>query len=536
VSTDPAAPARDDGSRVPGRTVLGLALVLMVALAARYAALPGSTERTMDPDGPHLLNIARCFERGQGFSNPAAWPAWVKPAKLPAPETFKEPGYPWTIAKLAPLVGGEFRAAILLSMLAGLALPFVVFAFARSMGLDPLEATLAAWLTAASPLLTFMSVRVTVDSLFPALLLTAFALAAWRPNGNDSPGTKPIWVDIVTGIVAGLSFMVRGQTLVAGPALIVLIIARRERKQATLGAALALVAAVATAAPFLARNLRLFGVPFYSDVGEYGLWPYVDHLKFSHGLEHPPAPLGFALTHIPEVLRHMAESLFRFCVYALPQDILGNAAWLVPLVAGTVFALKRGWRFLPVWLYVGATVVFIFAINWDARYWASTVPFWALLTAIGGAWVARTLGPYVIGGPLRAIHLLMLAIIVTVAVQAEGTRRQVAHFVAPEVDAAIAEAPFLAAHLAPDEAVMVVTTSFYSWFADRNSVHLVIADDAGFAATVRRLRVRYAALPSSRLAEFAARYPGGHLPDMLVLDHVDPQRDVTVFRVEDAAR
>ena len=95
---------------------------------------------------------------------------------------------------------------------------------------------------------------------------------------------------------------------------------------------------------------------------------------------------------------------------------------------------------------------------------------------------------------------------------------------------------FLAAHLARDEAVMVVTTSFYSWFADRNSVHLVIADDAGFAATVRRFKVRYAALPSSRLVEFAARYPGGHLPAMLVLDHVDPQRDVTVFRVEDAAR
>jgi hypothetical protein len=62
----------------------------------------------------------------------------------------------------------------------------------------------------------------------------------------------------------------------------------------------------------------------------------------------------------------------------------------------------------------------------------------------------------------------------------------------------------------------------------------VIADRERFMATVRRLRVRYAALPTSRLAEFAARYPGGSLPASLVLDHEDPRHDVTVFRVVDA--
>jgi hypothetical protein len=526
MSAAPAASATPVSERRPLDTAISLALILVVALGARLVALPGSTERSMDPDGPHLLNIARCFERGQGFSNPAAWPAWVKPAKLPAPETFKEPGYPWTIARLARVTGGEFRAAILLSLIAGLVLPLALFAFARSMGLDPLEATLAGLLVAASPLATFMAVRVTVDSLFPALLMITFALAAWRP--------RPAWADVATGIVAGLSFMVRGQTLVAAAALAVLLAVRRPRRDAIAGLVIAGLLATATASPFLIRNLKLFGVPFYSDVGEYGLWPYVDHLTFSHGLERPPPPLAFALTHIPEVLRHMAESLFRFCVYAMPGDILGNPVWIVPLVAGTLFALRRGWRFLPLWLYTGATVLFIFAINWDARYWASTVPFWALLTAMGAAWIARTLGPYPVAGPVRGVHVLIVAMAITFAVQADGTRRRVAHFLAPEVDAAIAEAPFLRTHLAPDEAVMAVTTSFYSWFADRPSVHLVIADRERFEATLRRLKVRYAALPTSRLAEFAARYPGGKLPESLTLDHEDPRHDVTVFRVVDA--
>ncbi|MBI1796509.1 MAG: glycosyltransferase family 39 protein [Candidatus Eisenbacteria bacterium] len=509
------------------RAPWGLTLVIAVAIAARLVALPGSTERSMDADGPHLLNVARCFERGQGFSNPAAWPAWMKPARLPMPETFKEPGYPWLIARLARVAGGEFRAAILISLFAGLLLPVALFALARALGLDPAEATLAALIAAASPLGIFMSVRVTVDSLFPALLTAAFALAAWRP------APRPAWADVATGIAAGLAFMARGQALVATPALAVLLAARRPRAGAWSGIAIAAVAAITTASPFIVRNLRLFGVPFYSDVGEYGLWPYVDHLTFSHGLARPPAPLGFALTHVPEVLRHMGESLFRFCVYALPGDILGNAAWLVPLAAGAVLALLRGWTFLPVALYLGATIAFIFAINWDARYWASTVPFWALIAALGAAWVARTLGGHVVAGPVRASHVLIAATAVTIAVQAEDGRRQVARFLAPEMDAAIAEAPFLRSHLEPGEAVMAVTTSFYSWFADRPSVHLVIADRAAFAATVRRLRVRYAALPTSRLAEFAARYPDGRLPDLLVPDHEDPQRDVTVFRVVD---
>jgi hypothetical protein len=50
-----------------------------------------------------------------------------------------------------------------------------------------------------------------------------------------------------------------------------------------------------------------------------------------------------------------------------------------------------------------------------------------------------------------------------------------------------------------------------------------------------RLKVRWAALPTSRLAEFAARYPGGVLPRALVFDHADSVRDVTVFAVRPGA-
>lgn len=510
------------------RPVPALGVILVVALAARLIALPGSSERTMDPDGAHLLNIARCFERGQGFSNPGGWPAWMAPERLPMPETFKEPGVPWAIAALAPRVGGEFRAAVLISLLAGLALPFASFFLARNLGLDRSETALAALLVAVNPLAIFMSVRVTVDAAFPALLATAFALAAWRPT----PAARPLWADALTGLAVGLAFMVRGQTLTALPALAVMLAMRRPRAGAVRGGAVAFVAALLAASPFLLRNLRLFGVPFHSDIAAYGIWPYVDPITFSHGLERPPAPIAFAFAHIPEVLRHMLGSAARFAFFVLPRDIAGNPVWLPMLAVGAALSLGRWRSFIAPWAYVLPTLLFIFAVHWDSRYFTASIPFWAMLTAVGALWTARAIGDRMVWGPVRGRHLLIAVAVIAAAIQIETARRNVPRL-SPEVDAAIAEAPFLRSRLAPDEAVMVVTTSFYSWYADRPSVHLVIADETRFEATVRRLKVRYAALPTSRLAEFAERFPEGRLPRILVPDHEDPARDVTVFAIRE---
>ena len=507
-----------------------LLLILAVALVARLFALPASTERTMDPDSAHLMNVARCFERGQGFSNPAAWPAWVKPERLPMPETFKEPAYPYTVAKLAPLVGGEFRAGLLIALLSGLLLTVATWALARNLGLDRRVALLAGVLVAINPLSVFMSVRVMVDAMFPALLMTAFALAAWRPRGGL---VRPPVVDVLTGVALGLAFMTRAQALVAVPA-IALFVLRPFHPRAMRSLSFVLVPAIVTALPFIVRNLRLFGVPFYSDVGAYGLWPYVDHLTFSHGLDRPPAPIAFALSPLPQVAAHWVQSAVRFAIGYLPKEVGGHPVWMVPLAIGLVLA-ARSWRtLLAPGFYLVVTVTFIFAVNWDGRYFSSTVPLWSIATAMGAMWLVDRIGTAALWGWLRAPHVLIATLIVTGVLQVAAARRAL-QIRSPEIDAARTEAPFLREHLAPDEAVMVVTTSFWSWFADRPSVHLVIADDARFAEVVRRLKVRWAALPTSRIPTFAARYPNRQLPASLVVHHVDPKLDITVFQVRDAA-
>jgi 4-amino-4-deoxy-L-arabinose transferase-like glycosyltransferase len=514
-------------------TGLALTLVVAFALAARLAALTASSERNMDPDSAHLMNVARCFERGQGYSNPAAWPAWMKPARLPMPETFKEPGYPWAIARIAPLAGGEFRAGILLAMLFGLLLPLALYALARNLACDRETALLGAMLVAANPLAIRMSAVVMVDSIFPALVTLAFAAAAWRP-GDPGRERGPL-VDLGAGALIGLAFLVRAQALVTLPALALLLFARRPAARGLRSSALMLAAAIVAALPLLLRNLRLFGTPLHSDVAAYGIWPYVDTLAFSHGLAHPPAPLGFALHHVPQILRHMAESAVRFAVYAVPGDIAGNPAWVPLLFGGLALSLARPRDFGFAWVYAGITMVFIFAVLWDTRYFASTVPLWALFTAMGAMWLARAVGPLPLAGPLRGKHVLVASLVVLLAMQAAVARHGLQQVRPGEIEAAQALAPELRARLAPDESAMVVTTSFYAWFADRPMVHLVIADERDFMATVRRLKVRLAALPSSRLAQLAARFPAGHLPPQLVLERSDPALDVTLFSVRDSS-
>jgi hypothetical protein len=209
---------------------------------------------------------------------------------------------------------------------------------------------------------------------------------------------------------------------------------------------------------------------------------------------------------------------------------------MVPLAAGVLLSLARWRQWLFAYLQIGLTLTFIFAVNWDARYFASAVPLWCALTAPGAVWLARTLGPAPLLGRLRGAHLLAAILAVLVLLQAVAAWRIVVHQgTGTENAAARAEAPFLRAHLEPDEAVMALTTSFYAYWADRPAVYIPIADTPRFMEVVRRLKVRYAAFPTSALAMLAARYPDGRLPATLVFDHANDADDVTVFRVVDTA-
>jgi hypothetical protein len=512
-----------------------LLLIGLVTLCGRLAVLPHSTVDNMDDDSAHFLNVARCFARGQGFSNPAAWPAWLKPERLPMPETIKEPGYPWAIAKLARLAGSPFRAGQLISLLAGLLTPFLVWVLARRLEPERAVADLAGLIAAASPLLVAQSTRVMEESAFTAACMMVWVLLA---PPLENPGrharARDLARDATGGIALGIAFLLRAQTLIAAPAIAVLLATGSgARATALRRGAIVLVVAALTASPFLLRNLQLFGSPFHSDVAVFGLMPYRDMVDLSGTLERPEAPLGWALRHLPQVAATILVNAARFVVRVLPGAVLGSPVWVVPLAAGVALSLARWRRWLFVHVFLVTSALFLFAASRDPRYFVSSAPLLCLLAARGALWLAGGLAPLPLLGPVRGRHLLLATLAALLVLGPLVARRDVMKDTRPDNEAARAEAPFLQSHLAADEAVMALSTAYVAYWTDRPTVYLVIADPPGFMGVVRRFKVRYATLPTSRLADLARRYPDHQLPAAFAVDHVDAAHDLTVFRVRD---
>ena len=516
------------------RTVLLLLLLVLLAAIPRLAQLPAMRETNMEPDTAHFLNVARCLERGQGLSNPAAWPAWLRPARLPMPDTWKEPAYPWLIATLARAGIDPFRAGQAISLVAGLLLPLAVWLLARQVVADPRVAWLAALMVAGSPELIDKAVSALSESLFTLFVTLAFLCAAWRLR--DEPRRRTWRADALAGALFGACLLLRSQAALALPALAVLMLWGRPWRRFLAAGAVAGVAALVVLSPYIARNLRLFGVPFHSDAPLSAMWAYGDPIMLSHGLDRPAAFAGFAVRHPLEVLTHFLRGAWLFARAVLPFQLLGNPLWALAAVLG-LEAVRRSWRvgWFAV-LHIGLTVGLVLSISWEGRYFASTVPAWCLLAAVGANRAARALDRRWAAGanrtvpPLVATALLALAAIgPLVAVLRQPSRMSPPHF---EIAAARAYAPWLRARLAPDEAVMVVMTSYWAWFVDRPVVTLVIADSTQFLEEVRRLKVRWAVLPTEALPARIARYPDRRLPRALVVEGRDPALGVTVYRVD----
>jgi hypothetical protein len=430
---------------------------------------------------------------------------------------------------IKPLAGTPFRAGQTLSLLAGVLIPLLLYAFMRRLDDDPAVAMVAAYLAAFSPLMIAQSVYVMAESLFVALLLGAFFLAA-RPPRPDGTREAP-WQAATAGALFGLAFLVRGQALLAAPAFLVLLARDRPAGRGFGRWIEAIGVAVLVASPLLIRNLMQFGSVLHNDAAAFAVWPYVDHLRFSHGLDRPPEPLTFALVHLRAVAGQILESTTTFATRTLARDILGSFVWYVPLLVGGVIAARRLRTWAFAWLFLLASLPFLFAVYWAPRYFATLAPVFFAFTALGAVSIWQRVSPRI--SPARGAMIVAVLLGALAAYQSVRTWRAVPRTFTPELDAARAEAPFLTEHLAPDEAVMVNITSYWAWFTDRPAVHLVIDDDERTRDVLRRLRVRYAALPTSRLDEYAGRYPGGALPSYFELEYQNTELDVSIFRIRD---
>ena|GEM_PF-1573004 len=269
--------------------------------------------------------------------------------------------YPLLTAALAPLTGGPFAAARLLSNLAAAGLAWLAFAYGRRLA----GAAAGGWamaLAAVNPNLWTIGQHVTTDMLFAAL---AAASLLGGLHYLRAPAAAPA---LAAGLTLGLAAFTRANALFLVPALIAawLLAAPaappaapappapaapatgRGGRLPRLGhLAMAAAAAVLVLLPHWALRYAQFGNPFYDENWKnlalklYGWpdWSYLERVPFRS--------LAAVVAHDPSaVLRGGLAELWRFAAAGAAQ-LFGTWAHVLLIAAGALWAVApRGTRWL----------------------------------------------------------------------------------------------------------------------------------------------------------------------------------------------
>jgi hypothetical protein len=217
--------------------------------------------------------------------------------------------------------------------------------------------------------------------------------------------------------------------------------------------------------------------------------------------------------------------------HTLPQELLGSRIWLVPLAFGVGAASARVRAWWPLLLFAALTCGIFFVLEWLPRYFSALTPVACALTALGGVRLVRGAGPRAVVGPVRIAHVAGAGLAALLLLASANAARHAGETYHPEWAAARAWGPRLGARLAPGEAVMVDVTSYWALAADRPAVHAVLADERRLAATLARLRVRYAAMTPAFAHEYASRLPAGRLPDWIRPVEADSANGIGIYEV-----
>jgi hypothetical protein len=416
---EPEPRPQPPAGRRAGHLAIGAALVLWLALAVYGQRV-------------HWVEEAGTAER-DGYVGQAEL---LLSGSLPH-DPYRPLLYPLLTAALAPLAGGAFTAARLLSNAAAAALAWLAWAHGRRLG----GVAAGAWamaLVAVNPNLWILGQHVSTDMLFAALA-AASLLAALRYLQAPAPAPA-----LAAGFALGLAAFTRSNALFLLPGLLAAWwlappagAPGRRRRLAHL--ALAAAAALLALAPHWALRQAQFGSPFHDENWKnlawklYGYpdWSYLDRVPFRSAAE--------VVAHDPwAVLRGGAAELWRFATAGAAQ-LLGTWAHVLLLGAGAAWALvDRGTRRASAWLlfalgsFTAATALAFFTWGrllllllpgavaltfapWAARPAGNDVAAGASGAAAGAGAAGRT-------GRRRALAAVSAAAVLLLAVKTFGFR------------------------------------------------------------------------------------------------------------------
>jgi len=222
-----------------------VALIIVVAVAARAAVGLGLEGRVHFPDSNHYLTIARNIRAGAG------------PRLSEHTAANRPPGYPYFLAAILSVFQGRAAEppliAVRLSQAAlGGALCLIIYLIGAGL-FTPRAGLAAAVLVALDPFMSFFSGLILTEALF-ALLLAAGVLCLLKAEGG-----KARWA-AACGVLLGGAALVRASALPLIPLLTAAWVLLKRKNPGIFRQGLIIVGvALAAMAPWAARNYRLTG-------------------------------------------------------------------------------------------------------------------------------------------------------------------------------------------------------------------------------------------------------------------------------------
>ncbi|OGC96537.1 MAG: hypothetical protein A2W25_02575 [candidate division Zixibacteria bacterium RBG_16_53_22] len=435
------------------RTLDLILLLFIFAVSAIYCAiLFGGYEGI--GDGNDYAGLARSIATGRGFSLGHVYPlGLVFNPDLPQPNNIWAPGYPVYLSVWFILFGASDTVALAGSVFA--VWLFVVAGYFLGMVMGGRwMARMAAALAGLSQIVLYTTIEGTPEILAAATLAFSVLCLIEHPKA---------WKTIVSGILFGATVLIRYQIIVAAIPLI-WIFFHDNRKLLWLW----LAASALAISPWLARNLIVFGNPFFTlqSYGEFakGMGRFDDYYYAYRSFI--PMSLWYVITHFPFDLAKKFVGGLVFFASAFPLRL--NFLGLVPLF----LALMKVWQVelkeRKIILFAFYAVVLIMVISsLDGHHDRHLLPIQGFLIVsmlIGFKYLITELGVI----KYKAAVVLLGAILFLPA-RAPFLEMRL-DLIADMARAAKPGYAVLAKHVEPEAVVVSDASDAVWWYAERNSI------------------------------------------------------------------
>jgi 4-amino-4-deoxy-L-arabinose transferase-like glycosyltransferase len=360
------------------RTLLGFKVIILLAIIffiLRIIQFWSLTEFSLPHDAHHYLLLGKNLVEGKGYISRSVWAISLRPEAIPFPDFYRSPGLPFLYFLVFKIGGINFWSAKVLTAFLAAGVLLVTYLLSLVVLKNQTLALLSSFLLFLNPVFYKLS-----GGFLAELPYTLFSLITlyflFSSKGKRS---------LMIGLFWGLAYFCRYQALFF---LVVTILFYLILRHGVLKGLKYLLFAICylllVVGPWLYRNFKITGDPFYTDLKYHLAAVYQNNFsQYFFGFEHPPEAINVFLSRPFYVAYYFLNSAYQLLIQ-IPMGLLGNLTIFFLAIFGVVILLKEE-RILGLTLFLYLLLnYFFFSFSLpETRYLYPLLPIILILATAG---------------------------------------------------------------------------------------------------------------------------------------------------------